>query len=279
MFLFGGGIFQSNATVMLMAAESSDERHRSRVMYYIYSSYLFTEFIAPSIASAAMDKNLWIAFGIGIAFLLLSLATIPLVPETYQRVPTSSASSRRSTLGTEDHHTPVSDDGRTEDIETNRPDDRNGLIALFRKRNMLLAVPIFVVGVFRPATMNVLLQYVSVRFNWKLSKAALLISEVAAVNIVIFLLALPRLISVLQARYHIHPQVIDLRVLRSSLVLLFLGSFFIGISPNIPALISGKLMPNHTLPIYETDNRLSRDDICCRIRMPHLNACLGNLMG
>jgi MFS family permease len=96
MYLFGGGLFQSNATVMLMAAESSDEHNRSRTMYYIYSSYLFTEFLAPAIASVAMHKSLWIAFGIGVAFLLLYFAVIPFIPKTYQQLSLASSPAEAS---------------------------------------------------------------------------------------------------------------------------------------------------------------------------------------
>lgn len=49
---------------------------------------------------------------------------------------------------------------------------------------MILAVPIFLVGRLRPITLNVLIQYTSTEFGWKLSKAVILVSEVAAFNLV-----------------------------------------------------------------------------------------------
>ena len=42
--------------------------------------------------------------------------------------------------------------------------------ALFTQRNMLLALPIFLVGVFRGVSIRLLIQYTSVTFGWKLSQ-------------------------------------------------------------------------------------------------------------
>lgn len=73
--------------------------------------------------------------------------------------------------------------------------DQEGLFSVFRSRNMLLAFSILLISALRPATLAVLLQYVPIRFGWKMSEVALLISEVAAVNIVLFLFILPRVIA------------------------------------------------------------------------------------
>jgi hypothetical protein len=153
---------------------------------------------------------------------------------------------------------------------------RDDLLALFRQRNLLLTVPIFVVGVFRTATLNVLLQYTSIRFDWTLARAALFISEVAAVNVVIFLLFLPRLIAWLQNKKRILPQVIDLWVLRCSLFLLLLGAILIGIAPNIPTLITGK----HDMHVHYLANYpRSCTGLCHRFWMPYLDTCTCDLMG
>ena len=45
----------------------------------------------------------------------------------------------------------------------------NGLWSILRCRNTLLVVPIFFVTTFRATTLSVLLQYIAVRFGWKLS--------------------------------------------------------------------------------------------------------------
>jgi hypothetical protein len=56
---------------------------------------------------------------------------------------------------------------------------------------MVLTAPVFLVGLLRPTTLSVLLQYVAVHFDWKFSQAVILVSEVAAVKLLLFLLVVP----------------------------------------------------------------------------------------
>ena len=213
------------------------------MMYYIYSSYLVTELIAPSIASVAIDKSLWIAFGTGVTSLLLCFGIIPLLPDTRQLGPSS--------MNTAFMIQPpgYGPDPSMNDSSANVGHRQTGsslvephLLSLFKQRNFLLAVPIFIIGVFRPATLNLLLQYTSIRFGWSFAKAALLTSEVAGVGVVLFLVILPQTIILLQERYDYHPQVIDLGILRTSLVLLCIGATMIGLAPSSSTLIACKVL-------------------------------------
>lgn len=111
------------------------------------------------------------------------------------------------------------------------------LIKLFKTSNMILAVPVFLVGLLRPSTLNVLIQYTSIEFGWKLSEAVILVSEVAAVNLILFLLVVPQTMILLRTRYQLHPQTIDLAVVRGSMLFLSLGALFLGLAPNLPALV------------------------------------------
>jgi len=201
-------------------------------MYYIYSSYLVTELVAPSIAAVAINKSLWLAFGTGVASLLICFGIIPLLPDTRQ-----TEIDPLITPGSHSDH--AADEGgrilRTQTLE------RSQLRSLLQQRNILLALPIFVIGVFRPATLNVLLQYTSIRFHWTFARAALLTSEVAGVSVVLFLIILPFSIRVLQDRFGYHSQIIDLRILQLSLIVLCIGATLIGLAPNSPSLIAGKV--------------------------------------
>ena len=114
------------------------------------------------------------------------------------------------------------------------------LIKLFKTSNMILAVPVFLVGLLRPSTLNVLIQYTSIEFGWKLSEAVILVSEVAAVNLILFLLVVPQTMILLRTRYQLHPQTIDLAVVRGSMLFLSLGALFLGLAPNLPALVFGQ---------------------------------------
>ena len=211
---------------------------RSRTFYYLYSAYLVTELVAPWLSSATMEISLYIPFLISISFLLLCLPIIALLPDT-----------RTADPDEDQHYDQTITDERVENassaseiphVHQKLKNSSRGLLDDFRTRNMLLTVPVFFVGLLRPSTLNVLIQYTSNNFKWKLSAAVILVSEVAAVNLILFLFVLPQLIRLLQRNYHLHPQVIDLAVVRVSMLLLSLGALLLGLAPNVPTLIVGK---------------------------------------
>ena len=102
---------------------------------------------------------------------------------------------------------------------------------------MLLAFTILLINAFRPATLAVLLQYVTIRFGWKTSQTAILLSEVAVVNIVLFLFLLPQLIMWISSRWRVEPQFIDWTIVFVSLFILAAGAFSLGLASSIQKLL------------------------------------------
>jgi hypothetical protein len=183
-----------------------------------------------------MEVSLWIPYALGIAFLLLAFLALAIAPESHSKPVTKCSYAATAT-----------DDNLSDTIAGPKANNKAlTLLEIFRDRNMLMALPTFLVSTLRPTTLNVLLQYTSVGFGWKLSKTAVLISEVAGVNIVLFLLILPSVVSYVRVKYHAHPQVIDWTVARFSLLLLAIGALLLGLSANAIALIPCE-HPNHDL--------------------------------
>lgn len=217
---------------------------RSRTFYYIYSSYLITQLLGPWLASVTMDISLWIPMLLSIAFLLLTFPLLAIMPETHK------VNVDSSTVDILYHSIAQSSD----DTDSEPNIGMSGQISNMSRsmkytllnRNMILAVPVFLVGLLRPTTLNVLLQYTSVRFGWKLSQAVVLVSEVAAVNLVLFLLVLPQSLAYIRKHRHTPPQVIDLTVVRISISLLSIGALLLGLALNIAALIPGKSYTTET---------------------------------
>lgn len=106
----------------------------------------------------------------------------------------------------------------------------NGVTSALSNRNILLVIPVFLVGIFRYAMLNILIQYASVRFGLKISKGATFYTETAFINIVLFLFLIPRLTTYIRLTYNIKPEIIDLTLVRTSVVLLALGCLAIGLS-------------------------------------------------
>ncbi|TAQ85799.1 hypothetical protein B7494_g5856 [Chlorociboria aeruginascens] len=236
-YLCGGGLFSAMAIVFSMAADACSEADRSRTFYYIYSSYLVTQLLGPWLASVTMDISLWIPMFLSIAFLLLTFPVMAIMPETHTHKTHSESDDgiRYQNLAQNDDNI---DSEHIQDFPPESLTARKSMKDALRTKNIILAAPIFLVGLLRPATLNVLLQYTSVRFSWKLSRAVVIVSEVAAVNLLLFLFILPRSLAYIRKHYQTPPQVIDLKVLRISIVLLGAGALLIGLAPNIAMLIT-----------------------------------------
>lgn len=126
------------------------------------------------------------------------------------------------------------------------------LASLLWKRSFFLALTILLIGTLQPASLSVLLQYASARFGLRISEAAMLLSEVAIVNIVLFLFVLPHVIAFVTSRWHIRSQVIDWIIVQFSLLILALGALLIGSAPSIQVLLPG-MLNLQTGPEYNPD--------------------------
>jgi hypothetical protein len=118
-------------------------------------------------------------------------------------------------------------------------EQNNSLRSLLRKKTVLVTLFLFIVPAFRPITTHVLLQYMSVRFQWALSSSTVLISEIAVINIVLFLFILPKSVLWIKTHFKTPEDMIDLGVVRGSLFLLAVGSLLIGWAPSPNFVIPG----------------------------------------
>jgi hypothetical protein len=187
-----------------------------------------------------METSLWIPFGLGILFVGLCIPVLIVMPESHKLDDDLSAqNSQQRSTGVDATLRPAAS-VHWKQIFGRWQEDQDSLISVFRRRNMLLAFMVLLVGTLRPATLSVLLQYATVRFDWKISKAAMLISEVAIVNIVLFLFILPQAIRWISFRWRIQPQTRDRIIVHVSLLILTLGALLIGLAPSIGALLPGE---------------------------------------
>lgn len=115
----------------------------------------------------------------------------------------------------------------------------NGLRSALSSRNVLLTIPVFLVGIFRYTTLNFLIQYASIRFHIKISTGATFYTETALVNIILFLFVVPQSTAYIRRKYNVRPQVIDLFLVRTSVTFMCLGCVAIGIAPSAKALPIG----------------------------------------
>lgn len=247
-FLLMGNLSSANATIYAMAADSCPPAQRSRYFYYLYSTFLVCELFAPALASVTIERNLVIPFGVGLFALFTCFPILHVMPETHTaRGPPATGSRRSSGSSAKDQS-----EARETDRLLSSPTDpggepdvrpRRNLLSVVRNRNILLALFVLFVGALRQGTVSVLLQYAAVRFGWPTSRTAMLVSVIAASNIVLFLVILPQTVAFLTSRWHIRPQLIDYNVVSVSLVILTVGSTLMGLASSMHWLICGRWKP------------------------------------
>lgn len=120
-----------------------------------------------------------------------------------------------------------------------KPSVLGSLTDSLSERNVRLLLPVFLVGTLRYTTLNVVIPYASIRFGLKISRGATFYSETAIVNIILFLLVVPRTTSYIRKRYSVRPQVLDRWLVRISISLLCLGALSIGLAPSLKVLPIG----------------------------------------
>jgi hypothetical protein len=118
------------------------------------------------------------------------------------------------------------------------------LINAMSNIDILLTIPVFLVGIFRYTTLNILIQYSSVHFGLRISTGAMFYTETAVVNIILFLFLIPLLSAHIRTAYGIRPQSIDLYLVRSSVSLMSVGCLSIGLAPASIFLPPGKGNPS-----------------------------------
>lgn len=248
-FLLMGNLSSANATIYAMAADSCPPAQRSRYFYYLYSTFLVCELFAPALASVTIERNLLIPFGVGLASLLTCFPILHVMPETHKvGGPPVATNSRRSSSSSDKDQSEARETDRllSSPVDpTSEPDvrPRRSLLSVVQNRNILLALFVLFIGALRQGTVSVLLQYAAVRFGWPTSRTAMLVSVIAASNIVLFLVILPQTVAFLTSRWHIRPQLIDYNVVSASLVILTVGATFMGLASSMHWLICGRLKP------------------------------------
>jgi len=129
-------------------------------------------------------------------------------------------------------HTFNSEEVPVIDVESTKQSLVSNLKAAAAIPNVLLVIPVFLVGIFRYTTLDVLIQYASNRFGIKLSTGSIFYTETAAINIALFLFIIPQLTVYIRKKYYVKPQVIDLVLVRISVILMCLGSLAIALAPS-----------------------------------------------
>lgn len=203
---------------------------RGKAFYLINIAYMFDELLAPAIVSITVEVSLWIPFALSLIYLIAGGAisyVIPDYPEGSEVIPSDADRQIR--------HAPIpSAFSISQYIRS--------VCQVIRKRSILLSLPIFFVGMFRMAIISVMMQYPTIRFDWKLSQVTTLFTATAVLNLVLFLVILPYWLRYIRSKYSTPDMNIQLGLVRYSLIATAAGCFSIAITPSAAILCLGNFL-------------------------------------
>jgi hypothetical protein len=147
---------------------------------------------------------------------------------------------------------------------------------LWGSRQLLILIPLLSVGQLYVQSADFFMQYVSKRYNWRISQASFLLSYRNVVNLILLSAIMPAVSSILLRRgYNARSK--DLWISRASILALANGAFIIGLSPIISMLVIGKILNLSTflarngedLSFLNRSYRVCpRSRVCARGRQP-----------
>ncbi|KAK1570030.1 major facilitator superfamily domain-containing protein [Colletotrichum navitas] len=211
----GGGPAVFTALVYAIAGECVNSEHRSTVFSYLSAAAVGGELIASPLVYLSMRINVWLSIYIGLGCLVL--ATV--VAFTFTK--TSELRAETIIKSHPCHYT----------TRSKRTNLRQAVSwVLWKDRSILLLMFTFLLTTLGHFQHEILLQYVTKRYNWSWSEASLLLSIRAFLNLVLLIILIPSATYFLVYKWPMSVQYTKLFLARASAVLLTVGGFVIGLA-------------------------------------------------
>ncbi|KAI0128377.1 hypothetical protein BJ170DRAFT_682172 [Xylariales sp. AK1849] len=119
---------------------------------------------------------------------------------------------------------------------------RDDLRLLFRETALLISILCLVIQKLARPMLDMLLQYMSVKFKWSLSKAMYIVSLQAAVQIALYLWVVPQVYRWLLRRRKNNVTVANLALARLCISFLAIGALGMDVAPATPAFVAAVLV-------------------------------------
>ncbi|PLB44113.1 MFS general substrate transporter [Aspergillus steynii IBT 23096] len=221
----GGGTVVLSAIVHAIIADVVSEERRAQAFFYLASTQLVSEVIAPLLGSTLMETSVYNPLLLGFPLQILSIAVVWGIPNStrFQK----DGDEQQTSQGTSGQ------ESRAENLLS-----RIKSLARFMQAQtgVILIGVSFLSSMLAGESLDYLVQYASKKFEWSLAEANYLVSFRGINNLVLFLLILPSITRTLTSRHHFSPKDVDLWTSRVSSIFGIVGAIFLGLSPSATTL-------------------------------------------
>ncbi|RPA79072.1 MFS general substrate transporter [Ascobolus immersus RN42] len=238
--LIGGGPRVGSVLILALVSDNSPETKRSQRFYFTYSAYLIAELIAPPFAGLLMRFSIWLTFWVALGALFFAypvlLATKEQTKSEREGRMKDDDEDSEALLATENTPLPTSKNSKISEVLWKIK------TAISKRTILLVLLGHFCCPVRIELVFQTLIPYASKVYSLTIANAGLLLSIVAATNLVVFLVGLPYITHRLRTRFGYKPVSIDVFVARGSCFVLAVGSFIMAIAPHFSVFILGTIV-------------------------------------
>lgn len=200
----------------------------TRIFFGMGVMVLITELVAPPIGSLIMTTfNAYISYATTIPIRLLSFLFPLVIPET--KAKDASNGSPEQPLSDSDSIEPAKRHHFLRKLDELLSHLRSDVLPLITRTPLLLGMMSLLIEEFARTQGEFLLQYMTIRFGWRYSQAAYLVSFKALVHIALLCTVLPFVHAWLGKRYG-HPEKANLILAKGSVFFLILGPVISGLA-------------------------------------------------
>ncbi|CAG7949977.1 unnamed protein product [Penicillium nalgiovense] len=246
--IIGGGDPVISTIVCVIIADVFSEDERSTALFRLNSAAILAEILVSPISAYLMTFSLMFSYILGVGLVILGTIPVMFLPETLEDV------KLKQSIPAE------SDRESDQNTENERVEQRSGKKEIFRQftrqsrefiqstrfiwlnSNVSTMILVFFVTIIGRQSTNLLLQYVSKKFDWSIARSSLLISLRGIFSLLTYSILMPGLL-VLVIRYlDLHGKYRDHVMSKWSGVLSIIGFAAISLAPTPAILINGQII-------------------------------------
>ncbi|QGA13068.1 hypothetical protein EYB26_000713 [Talaromyces marneffei] len=251
-WLFGGGLVVASALVWTMMADVTTEQQRSAMFFQFGVVIMGSEFLSNSIGSWLMLFSPWRPLLIGWGIVTVGLSLGMTLPETKNAFANNSNTEQEYAHEMSDLSTLADDEAEEEGTlpfaKINAPQPPTtawmkvkasfqAYSFFFKDRQVVLLSSAFLVYKLSRGTAWFLIQYVSIRYDWRLAAANMIPSLKAILMVFLFVAILPLASWYLQKKRGVDSRAKDIILTKASVMCLLVGTLGIGLSPHVSIMI------------------------------------------
>ncbi|KAL7942453.1 major facilitator superfamily domain-containing protein [Trichoderma barbatum] len=235
--LLGGGRAVAEAMVFTSISDVIPESKRATCFQWAVAAVLSSQLFGPLVANRLTEISIWHPLFIELGLVAIGgFVLILLMPET---LPSRTSPSQ---IGEDTPIITNSSNNNTDALNDNKSalaSTKSTLTALFRRPAIYLLPGAILAMPAVTTQFSIVMRVMPIRFDWPLSRTALLFSLNAAVTLITLLLILPATSYILYRNTSAAPLERDRVLARASVILFVLGSLFLMIGSKVSLFVLG----------------------------------------